>query len=160
MLNWKLFSAGNVDPPAGTRYGLGVFAQQLVFEVKDPSKCVPFNNTFCSCNTSASAQQLGQQQQKQQQHCVANISAWGHEGLDWGSAMVQVGYIPLLDTSFAMAFNSYVAMNGSLPLSVATDDIRHERQFCHAMDRVLHALIPGFPALACPPCHEVWDCPE
>ena len=102
--------------------------------------------TFCTCppgNVSG---------------CHANVSAWGHEGLDWGSAMVQVGYIPRLDTSFAMAFNSYVAMNTSLSLDTAKEDLRHTRQFCKAMDPVLRALVPGFPSLSCPPCHQDWDC--
>eukprot|EP00729_Bicosta_minor_P019259 gene19259-31381_t len=38
---------------------------------------------------------------------TSSLNLTGHEGLDWGSAMVQVGYIPALDTGFAMAFNSY-----------------------------------------------------
>ena len=38
MMDWKPFSAGNIDPPAGTQYGLGVFAQQLVFTVTEPAQ--------------------------------------------------------------------------------------------------------------------------
>ena len=73
--------------------------------------------------------------------------------------MVEVGYIPTLDTSFAMAFNSYTAMNSSMTLQVAGEDVRHETQFCKALDLVLRAFVPGFPALRCPQCTNNWNCP-
>ena len=68
MLDWKLFTGGNVDPPVGTPYGLGVFAQRLIFPVKEPEKCVKFNNTFCSCLPGG---------RTPVSNCKANISAWG-----------------------------------------------------------------------------------
>ena len=74
--------------------------------------------------------------------------------------MTTIGYIPALDTAFAMAFNSYVAMNSSLTVDTASVDLRHERQFCRAIGPVLQALIPNFPALVCPPCKDVWSCRE
>ena len=57
--------------------------------------------------------------------------------------MLQVGYIPGLDLAFSMAFNSYVAMNSSLPITTAGDDVRHQRQFCRAIAPVLRSAPDG-----------------
>ena len=64
------------------------------------------------------------------------------------------------DPAFAMAFNSYVAMNSSLTVGITSVDLRHERQFCRAIGPVLQALIPNFPALVCPPWEGAWSCRE
>jgi hypothetical protein len=57
--------------------------------------------------------------------------------------MPRVGYIPSLNLSFAMAFNSYMGMNTTMGNLENKGTNMYGQTFCTAMTMAVNALAPG-----------------
>ena len=78
---------------------------------------------------------------------ATGLAVWGHGGEDYGSETTLNGYVPFLNASVVLAKTSYDGTNCSL--SLAENRFAKDFAACFAYDRVLHAINPRFPRLAC-----------
>jgi hypothetical protein len=100
MTHWEKLTKG-YSPPVGTPYGLGLLSSGEGFGIivpkEDVDKCLP---PLCACYKDPHDQHA-------QCQYYFNASGWGHPGLDWASGMPEAGWIPDLNLSYSLAFNSF-----------------------------------------------------
>jgi len=77
------------------------------------------------------------------------LEIWGHPGLDWGSGMPYVAYVPALNITYAMGINSYMGQNQTLLVGENKNTQFFWGAFCRAMAPVLRLRAPQMPPLAC-----------
>ena len=63
--------------------------------------------------------------------------------MDWASGMPRVGYIPSLNVSYAMAFNSYMGMNTTLGAQENQGANMYSGVLCSLFTTIINHLLPG-----------------
>jgi len=117
----------------GTPYGFGL----MVNEIRLPLENVRACNGLPGCKCSFF-------------RCELQDVLIGHAGLDYGSGVPSIGYMPSLNLSFAIAINvGEVPIGMNSTLSTMTN-YRGVLSFqCALLDAVIHEQLPRYPKFQC-----------
>jgi len=119
---------------AGASYGLGLFHDELVLPLKGIHLCRGLPGCECGLFTG----------------CHFRAETVGHAGLDYGSGMPLIGFLPALNLSYAVAVNvgeSTMGMNTSMGLLENVGFL--ESVYCELFDSIVHEQMPSYPAFEC-----------
>jgi len=130
MTDWKTMTTGYMP---GMPYGLGLMLNQLKLPIRGRS-----------CGTLPDCKCTGGQ-------CVWATASIGHAGLDYGSGIPLIGYIPSLGLSFAAASNTGEQLSGAnSSLTILENQDFLSSLYCQFLQIAINmALSEGAPSFAC-----------
>lgn len=119
---------------SGIGYGFGLMERPMSLSLRNVHSC----GTLPAC-------------QCEFRRCALVTHGYGHAGLDYGSGMPQIGFLPELNISYSVAYNvgeSPIGMNATMGL-YENFGMASQTFLCQVLDAAIHAQLPDYPQFEC-----------